>query len=191
MVFDLMEKKEHLTKEGLNKIVGIKEQNNWGLSPSLSSAFPNRIIVQRPLVKDQTIENPNWLVGFTSVEGCFQVAVSKSNAYSTGFIVQLEFAIVQHSRDSQLLISFIKYLYCGHVNKDRDSSKFRVRKFDDLTNKIIPFFKKHNLEVMKNKDFNDFCKVAELMKEKKYLTNTGLEEIIKIKAGMNRGRKLN
>ena len=82
-------------------------------------------------------------------------------------MVQLEFAIVQHSRDSQLLISFIKYLDCGHVNKYRDSSKFRVRKFDDLTNKIIPLFKKYNLEVIKNKDFSDFCKVAELMKEKK------------------------
>ena len=191
MVFDLMQKKEHLTKEGLNKIVGIKEQSNWGLSLSLSSAFPNRIVIQRPLVKDQTIENPNWLVGFTSAEGCFHVAVSKSNAYSTGYMVQLEFAIVQHSRDSQLLISFIKYLDCGHVNKYRDSSKFRVRKFDDLTNKIIPLFKKYNLEVIKNQDFSDFCKVAELMKEKKHLTNAGLEEIIKIKAGMNRGRKLN
>ena len=32
-------------------------------------------------------------------------------------------------------------------------------------------------------------KVAELMKEKKHLTGEGLEEIKKIKAGMNTGRK--
>ena len=44
---------------------------------------------------------------------------------------------------------------------------------------------------MKALDFADFCRAAELMKEKKHLTKEGLEEIRQIKAGMNQGRKLN
>jgi hypothetical protein len=45
---------------------------------------------------------------------------------------------------------------------------------------------------VKAKDFvrSDFCKVAELIRQKKHLTAEGLGQIRKIKAGMNRGRKL-
>jgi hypothetical protein len=37
-------------------------------------------------------------------------------------------------------------------------------------------------------DYLDFVKVIELMKEKEHLTEEGLNQIRKIKAGMNRGR---
>ena len=42
---------------------------------------------------------------------------------------------------------------------------------------------------MKAHDFEDFCKVAELMQEKKHLTKEGIEQIKNIQGGMNRGRK--
>ena len=54
---------------------------------------------------------------------------------------------------------------------------------------IIPFFKKHHVHGVKIKDFYDFCEVAELMKNKSHLTASGLEQIKKIKTGMNTGRK--
>ena len=50
LVVELMNKKEHLTKEGLNKIVAIKASMNKGLSDELKAAFPNIGPVQRPLV---------------------------------------------------------------------------------------------------------------------------------------------
>lgn len=40
------------------------------------------------------------------------------------------------------------------------------------------------------KDFSDFRKAAELMKAKKHLTKDGSDQIIKIKKGMNQGRKV-
>lgn len=43
---------------------------------------------------------------------------------------------------------------------------------------------------VKSLDFNDFCQVADIMKEKKHFTKEGLEQIRKIKAGMNKGRKI-
>jgi hypothetical protein len=39
-------------------------------------------------------------------------------------------------------------------------------------------------------DFADFCEVAELIKNKVHLTSEGLKKIHIIKAGMNRGRRL-
>jgi hypothetical protein len=63
-----------------------------------------------------------------------------------------------------------------------------VTKFADIL-KIVEFFGKYPLVGVKPLDYQDFCKIAVLMKEKKHLTVSGLEEVRLIKAGMNRGRK--
>jgi hypothetical protein len=53
-----MESKEHLTVEGLKKLIAIKASMNKGLSNELMSAFPEVIPVKRPLLQDQEIINP-------------------------------------------------------------------------------------------------------------------------------------
>ena len=63
--------------------------------------------------------------------------------HSIGFRIQLVFQLTQHSRDYELMKMFIIYLECGYVIKDRDNYSFRVTKYDDIINKIIPFFKKY------------------------------------------------
>lgn len=85
--------------------------------------------------------------------------------------------------------SLISYLNCGHVYKKKETVHFMVTKFSELSEKIIPLFKKYHILGEKSKDFNDFCEVAEMMKEKRHLTQDGLEKIKKIKVGMNTGRK--
>ena len=187
-VFKLIQKKEHLTPEGLRKIIAIRAAMNLGLSEKLKKAFPDVVAVERPLVEIAKIPDPNWLAGFTSAEGCFIVKMTLSKT-KIGYAVQLIFQITQHSRDEILLRSIISYLNCGVVTKNRDAFDFRVYKFGDITHKIIPFFKKYPIRGVKALDFEDFCRAAELMKQKKHLTPEGLEQIRKIKAGMNRGRK--
>ncbi len=49
---------EHLTIEGLIKILALKASLNLGLSENLKVAFPNVIPVKRPLVEDQMIDDP-------------------------------------------------------------------------------------------------------------------------------------
>jgi len=56
---ELIQVKEHLTKEVLNKIIYIKVSMNLGLSDKLKIAFPNTIPVIRPLVNLNEIKNPN------------------------------------------------------------------------------------------------------------------------------------
>jgi hypothetical protein len=87
-----------------------------------------------------------------------------------------------------LLRSFIQYLDCGNAYKYVERVDYSVTKFSDLTHKIIPFFQKYPVKGVKSYDFEDFCKVAELMKNKAHLTPEGLEEIRLIKSGMNKGR---
>lgn len=66
---------------------------------------------------------------------------------------------------------------------------YKVTKLKDITEKIIPFFKKYEIVGVKALDFADWCNAAELMKNKKHLTPEGFKQIQKIKSGMNRGRK--
>jgi hypothetical protein len=85
--------------------------------------------------------------------------------------------------------SFIKYLNCGRVEvRTGESVDFVVTKFADLNENIIPFFQKYPLQGVKALDYADFCKVAELMKNKAHLTEEGLGQILKIKLGVNNNR---
>ena len=51
-VVDLMNRKEHLTLDGLYKIVSLRAAMNNGLSEEQKAAFPDVVPVQRPLVVD-------------------------------------------------------------------------------------------------------------------------------------------
>lgn len=88
------------------------------------------------------------------------------------------------------MISLIEYLNCGNINKKSKAVDFKVTKSKDIEEKIIPFFKKYPIEGVKSKDFSDFCKVADLVKNKKHLTKEGLEHIHQIKKQMNKKRQV-
>jgi hypothetical protein len=80
-------------------------------------------------------------------------------------------------------------LNCGAVYAKSDNAfVFKVQKFEDLTKKIIPLFANNKIQEIKQLDYLDFCQVAKLMNAKKHLTIEGLDQIRKIKSGMNRGR---
>lgn len=59
MVIDLINKDEHLTLEGLRKILCIKASMNTGLSTQLKIAFPDIIPVERPKIDITGVQDPN------------------------------------------------------------------------------------------------------------------------------------
>jgi len=191
-VFELIKNKQHLTKEGLSKIVAIKASMNLGLSDKLKAAFPNIIPVDRPFFIEQAIPDPNWIAGFTSAEGCFYIRLTKSKSHLTGFQVLLIFYLTQHHRDRELMKRLVSYFECGRysLRKNKLAGDFEVKKFSDIIQKIIPLFSKYPIEGVKHQDFLDFCFVAELIKKKAHLTNEGIEEIRKIKSRMNINRSI-
>lgn len=188
-VVAMMRLKEHLTQEGLEKIVAIKISHNLGLSEKLQAAFPNIIPVSRPKVENKKIPHGEWLAGFVSGEGCFFVNIKKKSNLNTGFQVILSIQVSQHIRDEELLKSFVSYLGCGGYNNIKNKHGVWVASgLSDILNILIPFFLEHPIRGVKGEDFTDWCRVTELMKDKKHLTLSGLEEISEIKAGMNRDR---
>jgi len=204
--FKIVLNKEHLTIEGLNKLIAIKALMNRGLTSQLASAFcpldrlikqPTLIAARRGTDSGTNKLDPNWLSGFTSGDGSFQVSIRENSKGKRKPQVILRFSIGQHIRDELLLRSFIEFLGCGNVSNKHSISlqsrseyitEFRVEKFLDIYVKVIPFFERYPIIGQKSLDFQDFCKVANLMKEKAHLTDEGINEIRKIKAGMNRAR---
>jgi len=131
-----------------------------------------------------------WIVGFIDGEGCFHIGISKNEFTNTKYQVLPEFIVTQHKRDIKLLYALKAYFGCGVVrcNKRKGANVYcyRVRKHNDLMNKIIPFFEKHQLKTTKRVCFQKFRKVVLLMNDKKHLTLEGLAKIREIRASINK-----
>ena len=189
-ILELIRRKEHLTPLGLNEIVSYKAAMNKGMSASLVEAFPGIIPKDRPVISSSNKLTPGWLAGFTSAEGSFMVRVLNSPNHKLNKKIQLEFNLSQHARDEELMKAIANYLKVGSVSLNRNAFVFRVVNFSELTEIILPLFINHPIQGIKYFDYLDFLKAAELIKNKKHLTLEGLEQIQKIKDGMNSRRVL-
>lgn len=192
--YTIIVNKEHLTIEGIHKLISIKSSMNLGLSDELLKAFPN-IEPQTIKTCHSKIESPQWISGFTSGEGSFQVYLKKSQTIKVGYQVMLRFSIGQQARDKQLMGDFINYFNCGTLAKKFNKKynnyhyEYQVNKFSDVKNIIIPFFNKYPIVGVKLLDFQDFCKIVKIIEQNGHLTDSGLNEIREIKQGMNKNRK--
>jgi hypothetical protein len=194
-IVTLVNQKEHLTISGLHKIISLKASMNLGLSKLLKTAFPDITPAIRPKRTDEELLNSNidpyWVVGFTEGEGCFSIRITKSSTVKTGWQVQLRYNITQHSIDKVFMNSLVKFWGCGKVFLRFRENKvdFQILKLKDLSDIVIPLFKNMPLQGAKSKDFADFCKAVDIMKVKGHLTNEGLDQLRKLKVGMNTGRE--
>jgi len=139
--------KQHLNTKGLNKIISFKASLNKGLTTLLKIHFPNITPVGRPVIKNLSLTNvnPNWITGFVEAECSFCITAFKSKAYKTGYQIRLDFSILQHSRDKNLMESFVPYFSTGGTYADKECVKYLASKFLDIQGNIIPFFQKYPL----------------------------------------------
>jgi hypothetical protein len=130
--FNLIKNKEHLTVEGLNKILSIRASINKGLSLQLKAAFSAVKPAPLPTVELKGVLTYDWLVGFVDVpplpsgvgvakqqEGCFLVNIQNSPTHRLRCKVELRFQVTQHYRDILLMESLVGYLDCGKVFRTR------------------------------------------------------------------------
>jgi hypothetical protein len=208
--FEIIKEGNHLTENGLLEIISLKTALNLGLSESLSKAFPNVKSVDRIPFVFQGIPDPNWISGFTSGDGSFNLKIGKTNNTSIGVRIQLRFGIGLHIRELEvikgiaayfnLLIAIeplssetkennkYKYIDIRTTDESKQAVTFQITKYSDIKNIIIPFFDEYPIQGQKALDFEDFKKVSLLMENKLHLTDKGLLEILKIKEQMNQLR---
>ena len=186
---NLVNNKAHLTVQGLNELVNIKASMNLGLSDMLKSEFDGHIPVEKPLIDNNNIIiDPNWISGFVSAEGNFDVRVPSTNS-KLGYRVQLRFRISQHNRDFKLMEKIVEYFGSGKIYKygGKSAVSLTIVDFADITNIIVPFFNKYPILGIKLYDYLDWCKIHNLMINRLHFTVQGIGSIRNIKSGMNTG----
>lgn len=202
--FEIIKQGEHLTENGLLKIISLKTNLNLGLPQNLIEAFPKIVPITKPDYIFKGIPDPFWISGFTSGDGSFNLKIGSSATTSIGVRVQLRYGIGLHIRELDVIkglaayfnllypitsknieVSNIKY---KNITTTSKVVNFQVTKFSDIVNIIIPFFNKYPIQGQKALDFEDFKKVVEIMKINDHLTIKGFEKILKIKEGMNHNR---
>ena len=64
--------------------------------------------------------------------------------------------------DYKLISKLVNIFNCGRVSENSNNSgvEFMVNRLSDINEIIIPLFQKYNLISIKNRDFEDFCKIV-------------------------------
>ena len=137
-----------------------------------------------------------WIVGFTDGEGCFSIAVIQNKTTKFGKQIFPEFVITQGEKSLTALKKIKDFFDCGNIfinkrydNHNENLYRYCVRSLQDLDQKIIPFFKKYQLQTYKKNDFLIFDKVIKLMIEKEHLTLKGRKKILNLISKMNHRKK--
>ena len=130
--------------------------------------------------------DPNWIVGFVDGEGCFYVGINQHNRTLKWQLLP-EFRIVQHQRDEQILHKIKHYFGFGNVTVNHgDRKEFRVRGLENLNN-IVDFFNKHKLQTQsKQKSFEIFSKIIEMVNNGEHLSESGKAKIAVMVSNVNK-----
>lgn len=151
--------------------------------------------------QDQQL-NPGFITGFTDGDGSFMIIVRKYPKLRLGWRISARFAIVAHKRDLDLL-KLIKSYFSSHLEQSLRSGpkgqevgaiydhegglQYLIDSVKFLTEIIIPHFDKYPLITEKRKDYILWKQVVEMMRDKQHLTTKGLQEIVNIRATLNKG----
>lgn len=132
-----------------------------------------------------------YIVGFVDGEGTFNFSFSQRSKLKTNLEIKPSFSVSQHKRNLEVIQKIKDYFGVGNIrfSKRDQNFKYEVRSLKDLTQKIIPFFKKHHLKTSKAKDFEIFSDICHSMVLSHHLNGDHLSEIIEKACRMNSGGK--
>ncbi|MBU1000409.1 LAGLIDADG family homing endonuclease [Patescibacteria group bacterium] len=131
----------------------------------------------------------DYIIGLTDGEGCFLVQIR------TDYRIVLRYFITQRFDNKELLDKVFEFFKIGYVyrkfqgnDKKKTTFVYEVTKQDDIQNVIIPFFKEYPLEGVKQRSFERFARIAEIVKNRqdiRKLTKEELETVWQLKLTMN------
>lgn len=136
--------------------------------------------------------SPYYVTGFTDGEVTFQMSFNERAAYKTGINLLYSFAITLHKKDLDLLRKIKLFFGVGYiVPVGKDKVFYAVLSVKDLINVIIPHFDKYPLLTQKRADFVLFTSAIIFISQGEHIrgwgTNEGINQIVGIKASMNKG----
>ena len=178
-----MENKEHLTKDGLNKVLSLKSALNLGLTDKLQPNFPNVESISIPVIELNNSLDPFWVSGFSEGDASFYITISsKTNQVRIFFETRLNI------KDISVLNKMREFFGVGIVNSlpEERSAKLVVTRNKDLIDVIVPHFNQYKLEGNKQKNFEIWKDIVSLVNSKDHLTPEGLAKIKELRDKLNK-----
>jgi hypothetical protein len=130
----------------------------------------------------------HWVAGFVDGEGSFNVPIRRERDRGLPWRVALSFNVSQVGRE---LPELLKAAFgVGTVRGRRDGVfYFEVTRPSHLVERVFPFFDRFPLRSTKRGDLAIFRTITELVQAGRHLCSSGIEEILLLRAPMNRGGK--
>ena len=140
--------------------------------------------------------SPEYVVGLVDGEGSFTVYVRNPDAKKTAVrrvVVEPKFYLKLIERDQEILLALQRFFGCGSVYFQKDTRpnhqhcyRFEVFRWEELHAVIVPFFRKHQLQLAsKRHDFELFCLMMDMLVRKEHLTDKGLRKLFQLKQRMH------
>jgi len=130
----------------------------------------------------------NWVAGFVDGEGSFNVPFRREHDRGLPWRVSLSFNVSQVGAELPELLR--ETFEVGTVRGRGDGIfYFEVTRPATLNERIFPFFERYPLRSPKRDDLTIFRQVTQLVLSGRHLSPAGIEEILKLRAPMNRGGK--
>ena len=130
----------------------------------------------------------HWVAGFVDGEGSFNVPIRRERDRGLPWRVALSFNVSQVGSELPELLR--RTFDAGTVRGRGDGVfYFEVTRPKDLVERVFPFFDVFPLRSPKRDDLAVFRVVTELVRSGRHLSPKGIEEILIMRAPMNRGGK--
>ena len=129
----------------------------------------------------------SYLSGFADGEGSFCVYFSPRSRMTLGWEVRPSFSVGQNTSRPEVLNLFVEYFKCGTLrpNKGDNTVKFEIRSLKPLLEVVIPHFRKYPILSSKQKDFERFVTICNLLSQNQHLTLVGFKKILDLAFEMN------
>jgi len=128
--------------------------------------------------------DPYYVTGLCDAESSFTISIIKKN---NKYYPKLIFKLNLHNRDKFLLEKLVKFFGVGKIYDNQSSSSQLVFQTIKELETIIEHFNNYPLVSKKLTDFKFFAQAFMLFKDKKHLTEVGLQEIVNIRASLGIG----
>jgi hypothetical protein len=142
--------------------------------------------------QQERLTTAGWVVGFVDGEGCFSCSIYRCHKMTLGWQVRPAFDVVQGESSRDALEELVQFFGCGKIYRNRrrdnhreDLLRYNVYRLEDLCTKIVPFFRENPLRTSKQKNFEKFVRIVELMELRRHLSVEGVIEVAEITQTMN------
>jgi len=129
--------------------------------------------------------DPEWITGLCDRSANFSIIVYSRKEGK--WEIRPVFELLIHIRYKEVVDKMNKYFKIGSVYKVGNKLTYRVNKFSDLNEVIVPHFKKYPLISTKIVAFKLWLKILELMNKDLHKSERGLMEILSLYASIGRG----